>query len=226
MKRMRGRVRWSVIVLVAIAGGALDAQVPPASPPRGTPVVPSALPSRAPSPQSLAADFARALSYRAFLAADTTRAARWAAATERAPASVARVLRAVAPPTGTWRLLVVASHECTDSPEAVPYLANLAERLPGVELRVLRRADGLALLDSHLLNGHTATPLVLVLDSAFRERGVWLERAGHIQQYVLANEGKVPFDTLAAHVRAMRREDDGRSPLREVLALMREPRGP
>ncbi len=176
--------------------------------------------------ETVAAAYARALSYHAFLVSDTTRADKWAAANKRAPASVAAVLRESPRPTGAWHLLVVADLACSDSPEAVPYLARLADRLPGIELRVLRRADGLALLNTHLLNGHTATPLVLVLDSAYRERGVWLERAAHIQQYVTANEGKIPFDSLAAHVRALRRDDAGRTPLREVLALMQEPRTP
>jgi len=130
------------------------------------------------------------------------------------------VLKDTPVPSGRWRLLVVADHACTDSPEAVPYLARLAERESRIELRVLRRADGLALLETHLLNGHTATPLVLVLDSTLREVGVWWERAAHIQHYVQANEGNVPFDTLSAHVVAMRRADAGRTPLREVLALL------
>jgi len=170
--------------------------------------------------EPLAAAWARALSYDAFRAADTTRAAKWAAADARADASVADVMRTAAVPAGRWHLLVVADHACTDSPEAVPYLAELSRRVPRIAVRVLRRADGLGLLQTHLLNGHTATPLVLVLDSALREVGVWHERAAHIQQYVTDHEGRMPFDTLAAHVVAMRRADAGRTPVREVLALL------
>ena len=72
----------------------------------------------------------------------------------------------------------------------------------------------------------TTTPLVLVLDAAFRERGVWNERAAHIQAFVTANEGKMNDDALWARVRVMRRDDDGRTPLREVNALMRHASAP
>ncbi len=202
MQCMRGIAGRFALLLAVMTSGALSAQ------------------------ESLAAAYARALPYRAFLAVDSTHAAAWAAATARAPASVAAVLREVRPPAGTWRLLVVAAHACTDSPEAVPYLARLAEQTSGLELRVLPRADGIALLNTHLLDGHTATPLVLLLDSTYRELGVWHERASHIQQYIAANDGKIPNDSLGAQVRALRRADDGRSPLREVIALMRSARTP
>ncbi|MHB1311169.1 MAG: thioredoxin family protein [Gemmatimonadaceae bacterium] len=198
-------MRLSPLVFVLIAAGSLGAQ--------GNPVP---LP-----PTDLALAYARAMPYRQFLATDTTRAADWAAADGRAAASVAEFVRVTPPPAGQWRLLVVAENGCSDALASLPYLAQLAAQMPAGELRILRRADGAQLVAARPFNGRSATPLVFVLDSAFGERGVWYERASHIQAYVLANEGKVNDDSLWARVRVMRREDDGRTPLREVMALMR-----
>lgn len=188
---------------------AVSAQAKPAAP---TPV---------PCSQTdLTLAFARAMSYRTFLATDTTRAADWAAAEDRTSATVATVMRETPMPAGPRRLLVVAENSCSDALASLPYLARLVDRMPGSELRILRKADAQPLLDAHLFNGRVATPLVLVLDADFRERGVWIERASHIQKYVTENEGKMPDDTLWARVRVMRRDDNGRTPLREVMAQM------
>jgi len=173
------------------------------------------------TPTELTLAFARAMPYKTFLATDTTRAADWAAAEERTSATVATVMRDTPPPVGTWRLLVVAENSCSDALASLPYLARLVDQIPGGELRILRTTDAQPLLDAHLFNGRTATPLVLVLDAAFRERGAWIERASHIQAFVTRNEGKMSEDSLWARVRVMRRDDDGRTPLREVIALMR-----
>jgi hypothetical protein len=168
--------------------------------------------------------FARAMPYKTFLDTDTTYTAFWAAAEQRAGATVAAVMRETPPPAGVWRLLVVAENSCSDALASLPYIARLVDRMPRSELRILRKADAQPLLDAHLFNGRIATPLVLVLDSEFRERGAWIERASHIQKYVTANEGKMPDDTLWARVRVMRSDDDGRTPLREIIALMRDSR--
>lgn len=200
-----------LIAAVAIAGtSTVSAQArPPAQ-------------DRAPlTPAALAQAFARAMPYSTFRATDTGFAAIWAAADARASASVDAVVRETPPLAGAWRLLVVAEHSCSDALASLPYLARLVDRMPGSELRILRRADGLSLVETHLLNGRTTTPLVLVLDSAFRELGVWNERAAHIQAFVTENEGRMNEDSLWARVRVMRRDDDGRTPLREVIALMR-----
>ena len=173
------------------------------------------------TPTDLALAYARAMPYKQFLAADTTRAADWSAAAARTAASVAEVVGTTPPPAGRWRLLVVADNSCSDALASLPYLAQLAEQMPMGELRILRKADADKLVAAHPFNGRSATPLVFVLDSAFRERGVWIERASHIQAFVVANEGKMNDDSLWARVRVMRRDDNGRTPLREVIALMR-----
>lgn len=165
--------------------------------------------------------FARAMSYRRFLATDTTRAAEWAAAEQRTSSTVAAVRHETPPPAGPWYLLVVAENSCSDALASLPYLARLVDQMPGSELRILRKADAQPLIDAHLFNGRVATPLVLILDSAFRERGAWTERASHIQKFVTENERTMSDDSLWARVRVMRRDDNGRTPLREVIRAMR-----
>jgi hypothetical protein len=202
---------YSRLVLALLLGGA-------------TTLAAQAKPLPAPKPLTateLTLAYARAMPFKSFLATDTTKAALWAAAEERTAATVAAVIKDTPPPAGVWHLLVVAENSCNDALASLPYLARLVEQMPGSELRVLRKVDAEPLLNAHLFNGRAATPLVLVLDAQFKERGAWVERASHIQNYVVANEGKMPDDTLWAKVRVMRKEDDGRTPVREVIAIMK-----
>lgn len=173
------------------------------------------------SASQLAMAFADAVPYAAFVAGDTTKRALWEANYAAAPAVVAEALRATPAPPGRWRLLVVGESACNDAVNSVPYLARLAEAIPGAELRLLRRADGEAIVQRHLYEGRAATPVVVVLDGEFRARGAWIERPAAQQAFVKANEGKLSDDSLWTVVRRMRADDGGRSALREVLALMR-----
>jgi len=203
--------RSRLLLALTVAGScALSAQSKPAAPAKPL------------TTTDLALAYARAMPFKTFLATDTTKAALWAAAQERTAASVAVVVKDTPPPAGVWRLLVVAENSCSDALASLPYIARLVDQLPGSELRIIRKADAQPLIDAHLFRGRSATPLVIVLDSAFRERGVWIERASHIQQYVTDNEKSMPDDSIWAHVRVMRKDDDGRTPLREVIAIMRD----
>ncbi len=174
------------------------------------------------APAELAAHWARAMPYAAFLATDSTAARLWADASMRATARVDELMRDAPFPAGRWRLLVVAENSCSDALAALPYFARLAERMPAGELRILRPADATALMQTHLLDGHRVTPIVLVLDTVYRERGAWMERAAPLQAFLAANEGTMSEDALWTAVRAMRRADDGRTPLQELLALLRD----
>lgn len=201
-----------VLAAVSIAGASLSSAQ----------AVPAAQNPASCAPTELTLAFARAMPYKTFLATDTTGRAFWAAVDQRATAAVATVMRETPPPAGAWRLLVVAENSCNDALASLPYLARLVDQMPGSELRVLRKADAQPLLDAHRFHGREATPLVLVLDSDLRERGAWIERASHIQEFVTGNEGRMNEDSLWARVRVMRRDDNGRTPMREVMALMRE----
>ncbi len=198
-----------LLLLLTLTGASLDAQ-------RAAPRAAAPLASA-----ELTRLFAEAVPYAVFVAGDTTKRAQWEAGYAAGPAVARQALDEGGVPPGRWRLLVVAESGCNDAVNSIPYLARLAEAMPGAELRLLRKADGAPILRRHTVGGREATPVVVVLDGAFRERGAWIERPAAQQAFVRANEKVLGEDSLWTVVRRMRAEDGGRSAVREVLALMR-----
>jgi hypothetical protein len=83
----------------------------------------------------------------------------WHAVWERASVPAALLERAHAL-GGGWRLLVISEDWCGDAVNTVPVIARLAEALPGVELRVVKRDEHPALMDRFLTAGTRSIPLV------------------------------------------------------------------
>lgn len=114
-------------------------------------------------------------SYDEFRQEITARRSLWQRNTERADVSEDVVARARAVP-GTWRLLVVAFDRCSDSVSTVPYIAELAARVDGLELRIIPPDAGRAIVAAHPTpDGRAATPTVLLLDDDWRPAGAWVE---------------------------------------------------
>lgn len=168
--------------------------------------------------------FASALTYDQFVVGDTARRDEWTRNYETAAAAVAAVGPRVQALAGRWRLLVVAESWCGDAVNSVPYLARLAAQHPAIALRLVRKADAKDLLDAHALDGRPATPLVLVLDETFVERGAWIERPAALRTLIKAKEGRTCEDALAAEVSKWRRLDGGKSVLAEVVDVMERAR--
>lgn len=197
--------RAAVLVFGAAAAGAQDISA------GGTAPVPAA---------TAAQRFAEAVSFDQFVQGDTTRRAEWLSTFQQAGTPVDEVSPRLRGLTGRWRLLIIAESWCNDAVNSVPYLARLAAAHPAIELRLLRKADAPELLDAHRLDGRTATPLVLLYDSAFAEHGVWIERPEPLRRLIRSKEGRVCEDTLNAAVRAWRAADGGRTVLAEVVGLI------
>jgi len=119
------------------------------------------------------------------------------------------------------RLLVIAEDWCGDASNTVPILARLAEHLPGLELRVLRRDEHPDVMDQYLTNGSRSIPIVIALDEDFRELGHWGPRPLALQEWVMANRATIPKPELYPQVRKWYARDRGESTLREVLETAR-----
>jgi hypothetical protein len=74
---------------------------------------------------------------------------------------------------GEWRLLVISEDWCGDASNTVPVLAKLAEEVPGMEMRVVKRDQNLALMDAHLTGGSRSIPLAVLLRPDFTVAGQW-----------------------------------------------------
>jgi len=145
----------------------------------------------------------------------------WEAVWERArmPAWALEEGRGVA---GDWKLLVISEDWCGDASNTVPVVAKLAEALPNVELRVVKRDDNLELMDRHLTGTSRSIPLVVVLRPDFTVAGQWGPRPSALQAWVLAEKAAAQRSVgdIYRDVRTWYARDRGESTLREVLAVM------
>jgi hypothetical protein len=161
----------------------------------------------------------QALPYREFVAASREHCGLWEGVYRLAVLPEwSRRLDASAAPR---RLLVLAEDWCGDASNTVPILAKLAEAVPGLELRVLRRDQHPEVMDQYLTNGSRSIPIVIALDADFRELGHWGPRPHELQEWVMANRERVVKAELYPQVRRWYARDRGESTLREVLEAAR-----
>ena len=116
-----------------------------------------------------------------FVAKATDRKEQWASNYALKVAPDALVTRATAAGSG-WKLLVVTVPSCGDSVNSVPYFASFLDKVPSVEMRLINRTAGMAVMEAHRTpDGRAATPTVILLDAQFNERGCWVERPVPLQ---------------------------------------------
>lgn len=119
------------------------------------------------------------------------------------------------------KLLVLLEDWCGDAVNTVPVLARLADALPNLELRVLRRDESPELMDSHLSGTSRAIPVVIIIDENFHELGWWGSRPRPLQAWFESAEAQTMDRT--DRYRELRRwyaRDQGRTTVEEVAALL------
>lgn len=122
---------------------------------------------------------------------------------------------------GTWRLLAVSVDGCSDSVNTVPYLALLADSVPGLELRVLDPERGRPLMEARpTADGRAATPTVVLLDEGFEAAGCFIERPRPLKAWIEEKRHEVGAPTLYEGKMLWYDRDAGRSTLEEVVALL------
>lgn len=119
-----------------------------------------------------------------------------------------------------WHLLVLLEDWCGDAINSVPLVAALAEAAPNLDLRVLGRDANPDLMDTHLTNGSRSIPVVMVLDSDFREVGWWGPRPRELQEWVLTEGLQLPPEERYTEIRRRYARDGGRSILEEIVSLL------
>ena len=120
---------------------------------------------------------------------------------------------------GRWKLLVLAEDWCGDASNTVPVLARLAERVPGWELRVIKRDESPEVMDRFLTNGTRSIPIAIILDEAFAPVGTWGPRPAELQEFVIGEraKGERPMKEIYADSRRWYARDRGETTLRELL---------
>lgn len=159
--------------------------------------------------------WAKALTYQEFVAASTEHRGLWEGIYRIAPLpDWSAGLDLSASPR---RLLVLAEDWCGDASNTIPYLQKFVERVPGLELRVLRRDEHPEVMDRYLTNGSRSIPIVIALDEEFGEVGHWGPRPWELQEWVMTNRAAIPKADLYPMVRRWYARDRGESTLRGVL---------
>jgi len=143
----------------------------------------------------------------------------WDRNTERATVPEELVARARA--TGNWRLLVVAVDRCSDSASTIPYVAALAAAAGNIELRIVTPTDARWIMEAHRTpDGRAATPTLVLLDDSFEIVAAWVERPRELQDWVIANRGKLSDREVLDYELDWYERDAGRSALTEIIALL------
>lgn len=125
---------------------------------------------------------------------------------------------------GSWKLMIVADDDCSDSGNVIPYIARLAELAPNLELRIVPDELGTRVKETHRTpDGRPAIPTLVVLDAGFNDRGCWVERPAQLQHWFMTR-GNVLLDTDADTYRREKQGwydfDHGASTLDEVLGVV------
>ena len=123
---------------------------------------------------------------------------------------------------GKLRLLVVAIDGCSDSASIIPHIARLAQ-LSGIELRIVAPDDGgRAIMEAHRTpDGRAATPTIVLLDNAYQNVGVFVERPSTLHTwYEDRKKTGIAQSKLTEQKLEWYERDAGHTTLLELVALM------
>ena len=188
-----------------------------------SPVPTAAAASAAPAADTaLARMWRQAQTWAAFEAAIDARVELWRRNIRLA--AVPDALLARARGVGSWKLLVVADDDCSDSVNVLPYIAKLAELAPNLEIRIVPDGLGTSVKQAHRApDGRPAIPTLVVLDAAFNDRGCWVERPAQLQHWFIQRGDSLldhDTDTYRREKQGFYDFDRGLSTLEEVVGVI------
>ena len=144
----------------------------------------------------------------------------WDRNTRRAHVPDDLLARARAVP-GRWRLLVIAVDRGRDSVSTIPYIAALADRVDGLDLRIVPPGAARAIMEAHRTpDGRAATPTVLLLAADGTPAGAWVERPAKLQVWFIENPDGLSHDARYARKMEWYDRDAGASTIREIVELL------
>lgn len=155
-----------------------------------------------------------------FLRTATARRDTWTGNYAAVALDGALMARARAVP-GRWRLLAVLEDSCGDSANTIPWVAQLADSVPGLELRIVNSREGRFVMERHRTpDGRAATPTVVLLDEQGRDVGCFIERPLALQAWVARNKPRLGSAEFLDAKYAWYRADAGRETVREIVELL------
>jgi hypothetical protein len=152
-----------------------------------------------------------------FMATDFTNKLFWEQVFRRATVGE-DVLRRARELGGRWHLLALNEDWCGDSVNILPYVAKLADAVPGFDLRIVRRDENLDIMDAHLTGTSRSIPIIILLDESFSECGWWGPRPAELQKWVMEEGLKLPKEERYKHARTWYARDRGASTMNEIVS--------
>jgi Thioredoxin len=124
--------------------------------------------------------------------------------------------------TGSWRILAVAIDACSDSVNSIPYVAKLADLVPGLDMRIIDSKRGRAIMEAHRTpDGRAATPTLILIDASWEEAGCWIERPLQLQTWYAARQREgLPVSEITQQKMAWYKDNAGREILSEVVGMI------
>jgi hypothetical protein len=119
-----------------------------------------------------------------------------------------------------WHLLVLNEDWCGDSINTLPVVARLAESVPLIDLRIIGRDANPDVMNQHLTGLSRSIPVIMVLDSDFRERGWWGPRPRPLQDWIIEEGLALPKADRYREVRTWYARDRGQTALHELLDII------
>lgn len=122
---------------------------------------------------------------------------------------------------GPLKLLFMADDDCSDSANALPYIARLVELAPNLELRLVDMNTGRQIGEQHRTpDGRIATPTAVVLDAHFEDRGCWVERPARLQHWYITRGDTVNVPAYRREKQGFYDFDRGMSTLEELVGVL------
>ncbi|MGD8726829.1 MAG: thioredoxin family protein [Gemmatimonadales bacterium] len=121
---------------------------------------------------------------------------------------------------GTHYLVCITEDWCWDAANTVPVVAKLCATVAQWELRVVKRDEHPEVMDAYLTEGTRSIPIVIVLDTAFRELGHWGPRPLALQRWAKEHRAGMDKSEFYGALRKLYVKDRGESVLREVLEVI------
>ena len=179
-------------------------------------------PAAADSTPSLAALYREGITFGEFAGRFNNRKKDWElrAGWVNIPDSTAARMRALRTPL---RVLVVAEENCSDSMNAIPYLARLLELAPVIEMRVVDSKKGRSIMEAHRTpDGRAATPTFVVLDERDNVIACWVERPAVLVTWLKTARDSLNDDQRFAGKMAWYANDRGQSSIAEWVSMLED----
>jgi thiol-disulfide isomerase/thioredoxin len=105
------------------------------------------------------------------------------------------------------RVVAVGEDWCPDVYNTLPIIAKVADRLPGMEMRIFERDTREDVMNDYLSNGKKRIPVFAFFDAGFHSFGWWAGRNAEAEQWVVAFQRGRTYEEIPEDEMGLFREE-------------------